>query len=368
VNLIEGEWNEEKKMFAELHRVLKPGGKIGVAAMRRGSLAHSIYRAHAGKDFDFENGNPYSRNELWSFARTARFTDISIHPFSLRFASYLLDSTSSSSLFFGKAADLLFRALDKAGQIGTKISSVGFFMPAEKQGDQNAIELAAMAKIKEEADRPLPTDRELKRVEIIVLKYKDPEVEWRAAKHILENTEWPYRMTFYDNRPNTRNMARAWNRLIKESPCDYVLIMDSDVFVPKLSPDWLTRLMANFNHKDCMVSMPKVTVTSCPEQQALKPEEKPAHEIRASFSGMCVLYKKEIFEKVGYFDEEFLLRGSDIEWAERFLKSPYKAYISPDIVVDHVGSYASKKADRKAEFSRNLERIYANTLFNKKRN
>lgn len=364
---IEGSFEEYDPVIAELARVLKPGGRFIAAAVNRPHLIFSAYRLFAGREFSYRSTPSFTKRGM---AALLKRHDISVkesHGFDPGYGSYVLDTTPAVARFFGQGADKLVRILNKLsfGRV-TDAFGLGLFIVAEKPVDKNAMELAAMAQIGAEARQPLPTDSALKRVEIIVLKYKDPEVEWRAAKHILENTDWPYKMNFFDNRPGTKNMAKAWNKLIRESTCDYVLIMDSDVFVPQLSPCWLTRLMSNFVHEGCYVSLPKATVTSCAEQRAQKPENRPAHPMKTRFAGMCILYKKEIFEKVGYFDEEFLLRGSDIEWADRFLKSPYTAYISPDVVVEHVGSYSSKKANKKAEFSRALERIYANTLFNQK--
>ncbi|MEK9177353.1 MAG: methyltransferase domain-containing protein [Patescibacteria group bacterium] len=368
VDAIEGSFSDYDKALAEAVRVLKPGGQLIIVGLNRSHLMYSIYSRLAGVGFIYDYEKSFGKGELVRGLRTLGLSVSVAQGFDPGYGSYAMDTTPASLRALGRFADKLVRIANKLF-FGAIVDSfgLGLFVMAEKPADKKAMELAAMAEITEQVRKPLPSDKELKRVEIIVLKYKDPEVEWRAAKHLLENTEWPYKMNFFDNRPGTKNMAKACNKLIRESTCEYVLIMDSDVFVPKLAPCWLTRLMSNFLKEDCYVSLPKVTVTSCAEQKAQKPENKPAYEIRARFAGMCVLYKKEIFEKVGYFDEEFLLRGSDVEWVDRLFKSPYKAYISPDVLVDHVGSYSSKKSDKKAEFSRALERIYANTLYNKKR-
>jgi hypothetical protein len=337
-------------------------------AVNSQNFIHWLYSFFAGKGFSYSNPKSFSKSQVSDMFRKAGLSVSEAYAFEPGYTSYILESTPPLLRLFGNAIDGLARGLDRLlSQAFMKNFGTGLLVLGAKPIDKNEAELKAMAEIVEQVQTPLPSDKDLKRVEIIVLKYKDPEVESICAKHILENTEWPYKMNFFDNRPGTKNMSKAWNKLIRESTCDYLIIMDSDVFVPKLSPCWLTRLMGNFENSDCFVSLPKVTVTSCPEQRAQKSENKPAYEIRARFAGMCTLYKKEVFEKVGYFDEDFLLRGSDVEWVDRLQKSLCKAYISPDVLVDHVGSYASKKANKKAEFSRDLERIYANTVYNKKR-
>src|SRR3989344_3682584 len=49
-------------------------------------------------------------------------------------------------------------------------------------------------------ERPLPTDRELKRVEILVLNYKAPEIEAECARRLIQHTNWPYKLNLFDNR------------------------------------------------------------------------------------------------------------------------------------------------------------------------
>src|SRR4051812_20927799 len=93
-------------------------------------------------------------------------------------------------------------------------------------------------KIKELAKIPMKSESEMRMVEIIILKFKEPEVEAECAKRIIENTNWPFKLTIYDNRQNTASTAKIWNKLIRESTCDYILFIDSDAYVPKCKPCW----------------------------------------------------------------------------------------------------------------------------------
>jgi|SRR3989344_1884335 len=213
---------------------------------------------------------------------------------------------------------------------------------------------------------PVPSDKDLRRVDIIILKYKEPEVEVRCAKEIIENTEWPYKLTFYDNRQGTKNLAKIWNKLIRESTCDYILLLNTDAFVPKLNPCWLTRMMETFHIDGCAVVLPRVTKTSCAQQRAYVAEDKSPEKMTMIFAAQCVLFKKEIFEQVGYLDEEFLLRGQDSEWAHRLLRSQYNAYLRPDVLVEHIGHYSINNAEKNEEIFGAVEAQYAIDVFNKK--
>ncbi|MBX4189720.1 glycosyltransferase [Candidatus Parcubacteria bacterium] len=229
---------------------------------------------------------------------------------------------------------------------------------------------SALNNIKDQIHKPLPTDREVKRVEIIYLKYKTPEVETKCADYLIENTEWPYKINVFDNRGMGKNMSKVWNKLITESTCDYVIIMDSDCFVPKIEPCWLTRCMETFDqYPDCFVVSPMITRTSGRQQQAWKPENRQPEKMNEIFAGMCTIYKKDIFNKIGWFDEDFLLFGSDTEWAHRLMNSRECAgYLRPDVVVDHIGHYSTAKAavDEKTEYNARVEKEYSKELFTKK--
>jgi len=221
-------------------------------------------------------------------------------------------------------------------------------------------------------ERPLPTDHELKRVEILVLNYKAPEIEAECAKRLIQHTNWPYKLNLFDNRIGSKNMSKIWNRAVRESTCDYIVIMDSDVYVPKLSPCWLTRMMETFDkHSDCYLVSPMVTRTSGFQQQADKPRDRPPEKMTEEFGGMCLLFKKEVFNKVGWFDEKYLLFGTDTEWSIRLIRSKDSAgYLRPDVVVDHVWHASTAKAavDERAEYNFRVEKEYSNKLLDKVRN
>ncbi len=212
--------------------------------------------------------------------------------------------------------------------------------------------------------KPIPDDRNLKRVEIIILKYRDPEVETECAKRLIENTEWPYKLVFWDNRAGVKNMGKIWNKLIRESTCDYVVWMDSDAFVPKLAPCWLTRCMRVFEeHPGCMVVSPKLTRIGMKQQQADIPRNNPPERIVDEFANTCCVFKKEVFDRIGYYDEDFLIYGADSEWAARFVARECEGYLMPDVLADHVHHYSAKKSGEKQEYNRSAEAEYAKDLY-----
>jgi cellulose synthase/poly-beta-1,6-N-acetylglucosamine synthase-like glycosyltransferase len=207
----------------------------------------------------------------------------------------------------------------------------------------------------------------MKMVEIIVLKFKDPEVEVECAKRIIENTEWPFKLVFYDNRKNTASTAKIWNKLIEDATCDYVMLIDSDAYVPKLEPCWLTRMMESFKHKDCDVVIPVANNVGGAMQKVSNGEKYPSEcKNNNVWSGFCYLIKKDTMKKAGPFDEQFYFYGQDSEWAYRIAKKGLNTYMRKDVFINHHAGYSGKKADKEGTFDREADKTMARLLFVKK--
>jgi hypothetical protein len=211
--------------------------------------------------------------------------------------------------------------------------------------------------IKKLAEIPMTNDHDTKRVEIIMLKFKEPkEVIGHAVMDIIDNTNWPFKLTVFDNRLNTANTSRAWNKLVKETTCDYVLLIDSDCFVPKLSPCWLTRMMESIDETGLVI--PLVDNTGSPSHKASEAQKYPStSRNQGIWSGMCFLFKKSLYEQLGAFDERFFLYGQDSEWAFRSKKTG-NAVIRKDVLIHHLGNFSMSKNENAT-----IDKIYATKLF-----
>jgi len=208
-------------------------------------------------------------------------------------------------------------------------------------------------KIKELAKIPMKTEQETKRVEIIMLKFKEPsEVIDEAVLRLIHLTDYPFKLTIYDNRPNTANTSRIWNKLVSDSTCDYVLIIDSDAYVPALDPCWLTRMMESIDETGIVIPVSDATGGA---MQRVNAPEVGTYLNKGAWSGYCFLFKKSVWEK-NKFDERFYIYGQDSEWALR----TGGAIMRKDVLVKHTGG-ASFKSDP----MRNADKQYARALFTK---
>lgn len=225
----------------------------------------------------------------------------------------------------------------------------------------------SIAKIKALAKVPVKDDAEIRRVEIIVLKFKEPpEVIDKCISRIIHNTDWPFKLTIFDNRLNTPNTSRIWNKLIQEATCRWVLIMDSDAFIPaiKTEPCWLTRMMESIDETGFVIP-----VSSAPggqDQQVSGPLPYPSTTVnKGIWSGYCFLIDREgdwrskiVYADVGHlFDERFYIYGQDSEFAHRVSKIG-GAVMRQDVFVEHIGGFSFKQDPIRED-----DKIHARALF-----
>lgn len=237
--------------------------------------------------------------------------------------------------------------------------------------------LERMKRIRKLSLIPMKTEREMRMVEIIILKFKEePKVINACVTRIVNYTQWPFKLTIYDNRQNTANTAKIWNKLIRESTCDYVALIDSDAFVSQTTPCWLTRLMESVDKRGIVYSVGDNVgginggVTEAVEypKEIFIPEDVKRYKVRPAeevCSGYFFLVKKSVMEKVGWFDEDFYLYGQDSEWCWRAKKTT-GFIIRPDVFIAHIGSYSAVKDDKTGFVDRMPDRQFARHLWLKK--
>ena len=223
------------------------------------------------------------------------------------------------------------------------------------------VDLATLAAV------PMAEESDLRMVEIIVLKWRCPDVEVRCAERIIRNTQWPFKLNFYDNRPNTPNTARIWNKLIRQATCDYVCVIDSDAFVPDTRPCWLTRMMEAFDNPDCRLVVPLTNNCASTQQRASDAEAYPScvRDDRV-WAGFCFLMRRSLIDEVGEFDEEFVGYGQDSEFSVRLARNGGGTYIRHDVWVEHLHGASFKAATATGEHDATADRAYAQAVYLRK--
>ena len=124
---------------------------------------------------------------------------------------------------------------------------------------------------------------------------------------------------------------------IKNSKYNLIAFTDADCIPPK---DWLINLTENIKNNDCVggsVRNPEhsnliengITALGFPAGGSL------GIESFGTLSTCNCLFKKEIFDKIGFFNESLVYGGEDSELMERVKKNGFKIKLSNDCFVFH---------------------------------
>lgn len=220
-------------------------------------------------------------------------------------------------------------------------------------------------KIKQLADRPLKTEKEMKMVELVIMAYNEHDMVAQVVGEMIKHANYPFKLTVLNNIAQITpiNFSKVWNKMINETNCDFIGFFDSDVFFQK---DWLKRIMETFEDKTVDLVVPVLDNTSSPQAKATKEAPYPSTEVLNQIvTGQAVVYRRATFEKFGLFDERFLLYGQDSEWGARFKRMGGKGIVRRDVFCHHIGSVSLKKfaEDNKDLYDSSVEREYARRLF-----
>lgn len=131
-------------------------------------------------------------------------------------------------------------------------------------------------------------------------------------------------------------LAKPFNICINEAISNHythILTMDQDSFFSSDSFEKLIEKVRSCTENDVMIFCPAKT-----ENQFIDKEEIDVENTITSGT----IYKLGIFEKAGFFREDFLIYMIDIEFGMRVRKLGYKIRCYPRILLNHYTGYAKK--------------------------
>jgi len=199
--------------------------------------------------------------------------------------------------------------------------------------------------------------------EIILVRYKLPEIEKDCMASVVEYTDVPYSLRVFDNASENHNLGKLWNRLIGESEAEYICLLNTDTIVEQ---DWLKKLLEVFEKEEGVGAVGPSTNGA---RNAQKTKEKFKRYEVSDFiqdfpgwclSGFCIVFPKRAWKQVGGFAEDFGFYGQEVVFLDKFTKAGLKQMWRKDVFIHHDHSSSAKAAQKRGEMNELEERKKGN--------
>ena len=155
----------------------------------------------------------------------------------------------------------------------------------------------------------------------------------------------------------TLGVAGGRNILIKKAEGDFLITLDDDAAFR--NKDSLNRIIDLFDsHPDVglftlkiidIIDEKEVGIRTPFRRAAIKrnPQIINLPQYASYFLGGAHAVRKEVFEKCGLYQENFLYGGEELDLSYRIIENGYKIFYAPDIVVEHYPGIAEATKEEK---------------------
>ncbi len=176
--------------------------------------------------------------------------------------------------------------------------------------------------------------KRVNKVEIVVVRYNNKEIEDKCIETIKENTIWPNEIIEVDNYPQNEGLSTIWNRYLESKIKDneFVCFINSDAYVTK---GWLENMMFSLlKERNIEVGAVGCIGDNVFGLQGHKREtDKQKLDIETDFlSGYCLLTKKTDIR----FPEEIPFYFNDRAYSDLMLQGGYNLLICCNAYVYHL--------------------------------
>lgn len=164
---------------------------------------------------------------------------------------------------------------------------------------------------------------------IIVIRYKQPDLELLCLDSVRRMTFAPYRLTNHNNDPKNEPLSVLWNRYIEEQTEPYFCLLNSDT---RVEPHWLTKLIKAIDSDKTAGAIGPCTDNCAGVQRSPKSQGVviPPHLV-----GFCLVGRKEAWEQVGGFDEKSPFYGQDTDYIRRIVNAGWTLLWHRGVFVHH---------------------------------
>ncbi|MDO9534686.1 MAG: glycosyltransferase family 2 protein [Bacillota bacterium] len=215
----------------------------------------------------------------------------------------------------------------------------------------------------------MKTEADSKKVSIVLAAFNALEYSKVCLKSILEYTPLPYELVLIDNGSsdgtkeyfetlpgariirNEKNLgfARGYNQGIKASRGKYIVLINNDCIV---SENWLSNMLscADSDPAIGMVGPRGNHINGVQRMDQEFSDLQEFHDYTMFFNkpdpakwfevnklvGFCILVKREVVKKIGYFDESFGIgTHEDIDYTMRAKNAGFKLFCAGDVFLYH---------------------------------
>lgn len=192
---------------------------------------------------------------------------------------------------------------------------------------------------------------------ILVVKYRNPIVEQRCIRSVVEQTTGPYTLVVVDNGVKNENLSVIWNRWMHRLG-GYVCLLNSDCWIEH--GDWLAMLCDCIENSDAakppVLAVGPTTNAGAGTAQCKHPRANKYVIIDRMLGGFCLVMNTQVALSLGGFDELAPFYGQESDLLRRGRKRGYGTLWRKDVFVWHEGAATAKKfLDVPAEHARGRE-------------
>lgn len=197
---------------------------------------------------------------------------------------------------------------------------------------------------------------------IVIPVFNELAYTRQCLEYIERNTAIPYELILIDNastdgtpaflrgvqamvltNATNQGCAAAWNQGIKASQGRYVVVLNNDVLV---TPGWLGRLVGFMEENGHGIVSPAVRAGGLDYDLRAYAEaftRACARATRREINGCCMVIAREVFDRVGLFDEEFRVGTfEDIDFLWRAWSAGITVAMTGAVLVHHFGEVTQR--------------------------
>lgn len=194
-------------------------------------------------------------------------------------------------------------------------------------------------------------------VSLVIAVYNQLRYTQQCLDSIARCTEEPYELIIVDNGSsdgtreflntvkvgvitNGTNLgcARAWNQGVRASKGSVIGILNNDIVA---TPGWLAGLMAFMEQTGHGIVSPSAREGALNydlDSYASEFAHRCAHATRAEIYAACMMIRREVFDRVGLFDENFSYGGGeDIDFLWRARRAGFSVGMTGSVLIHHFG-------------------------------